>query len=363
MAKNSTTAIVRQQVGPRQVDFKMPMRGGGGGVQAGDWVENLLAGGTASTLSKIILQPFDTSKTLLQAAGELRGRYAGNLSQCMVRLVKERGLGGLYTGFLASIAVSAPSSAVFAVGYEFSKNALESTPLHQFAPVLAAALGNVTASIVRVPPEVIKQRVQAAVYKNVFEATSQLWAKEGIRGFYCGYSSMIARDIPYSAVQFTVFEMLKKLRSQRLQKEGGQQAVKSGKHMANDLWMGAVAGAVASSLTNPLDVVKTRVMTQTRGGNVVHGGLRSIAKQIWMEEGLKGFGRGILARVLYKVPASAVFLVCYEAMKRILRSARRARQQLKTLPEASAKSRVHNEALASDPLPLTTPVHTNSAYL
>jgi hypothetical protein len=164
MAKNSTTAIVRQQVGPRQVDFKMPMRGGGG-VQAGDWVENLLAGGTASTLSKIILQPFDTSKTLLQAVGELRGRYAGNLSQCMVRLVKERGLGGLYTGFLASIAVSAPSSAVFAVGYEFSKNALESTPLHQFAPVLAAALGNVTASIVRVPPEVIKQRVQAAVYK------------------------------------------------------------------------------------------------------------------------------------------------------------------------------------------------------
>ncbi|KAH8965869.1 hypothetical protein BDL97_04G139000 [Sphagnum fallax] len=346
MAKNGTTAIVRQQVGPRQVDFKMPMRGGGG-VQAGDWVENLLAGGTASTLSKIILQPFDTSKTLLQAVGELRGRYAGNLGQCMVRLVKERGLGGLYTGFLASIAVSAPSSAVFAVGYEFSKNALESTPLHQFAPVLAAALGNVTASIVRVPPEVIKQRVQAAVYKNVFEATSQLWAKEGIQGFYCGYSSMLARDIPYSAVQFTVFEMLKKLRSQRLQKEGGQQAVKSGKHMANDLWMGAVAGAVASSLTNPLDVVKTRVMTQTRGGNVVHGGLRSIAKQIWMEE----------------VPASAVFLVCYEAMKRILRSARRARQQLKALPEESAKSRVHNEALASDPLPLTTPVHTNSAYL
>jgi hypothetical protein len=57
----------------------------------------------------------------------------------------------------------------------------------------------------------------------------------------------IARDIPYSAVQFTVFEMLKKLRSQRLQKEGGQQAVKSGKHMANDLWMGAV-GPLSQSL-------------------------------------------------------------------------------------------------------------------
>jgi hypothetical protein len=41
--------------------------------------------------------------------------------------------------------------------------------------------------------------------------------------------------------------MLKKLRSQRLQKEGGQQAVKSGKHMANDLWMGAV-GPLSQSL-------------------------------------------------------------------------------------------------------------------
>jgi len=34
-------------------------------------------------------------------------------------------------------------------------------------------------------------------------------------------------------------------------------------------------------------------------------------------------------------------------MKRILRSARRARQQLKALPEASAKPMVQNEALAS----------------
>lgn len=101
---------------------------------------------------------------MLQAAGEVRGQY-GSLCQCMVKLVKERGVCGLYTGFLASVAVSAPSSAVFAAGYEFSKIAPESTPLHQFAPVLAAALGNVSASVVRVPPEVIKQRVQAGVYK------------------------------------------------------------------------------------------------------------------------------------------------------------------------------------------------------
>lgn len=35
------------------------------------------------------------------------------------------------------------------------------------------------------------ERVWVADCRNVFEATSQLWAKEGIRGFYCGYSSMV----------------------------------------------------------------------------------------------------------------------------------------------------------------------------
>lgn len=106
----------------------------------------------------------------VQATKELRGGYT-NLAQCMVGLVRNRGFGALYTGFLASIAVSAPSSAVFAAGYEFSKAWVEKAshdsalPLLQLAPVLAAAFGNVAASVVRVPPEIIKQRVQAGIYR------------------------------------------------------------------------------------------------------------------------------------------------------------------------------------------------------
>lgn len=49
---------------------------------------------------------------------------------------------------------------------------------------------------------------------------------------------------------------------------------------------GQIAGAIASALTTPLDVVKTRVLTQARfgAGAVVHTGLRNTAKKIWMEE-------------------------------------------------------------------------------
>ncbi|KAL2649808.1 hypothetical protein R1flu_017936 [Riccia fluitans] len=302
-------------------------------VTSGVWTDNFMSGASASLCSKIILQPFDTSKTLLQATKDLRGGYS-NLAQCMVGLVRNRGFGALYTGFLASIAVSAPSSAVFAAGYEFSKTWIEkaaqdkAVPLLQVAPILAAAFGNLVASVVRVPPEIIKQRVQAGIHQNVFEATRAVWMKEGLAGFYRGYTAMVARDIPYSALQFMTFEILKKRRRNGLSSSQQQQGnvKKNGKDFMTDLWMGAIAGAVASSLTTPLDVVKTRVMTQTVTQKLAQPELSNVIKQIWVEEGFVGFGRGMLPRVLYKVPASAVFLVCYEAMKRVLSSTRRARQ-------------------------------------
>ncbi|CAM6082305.1 unnamed protein product [Calypogeia fissa] len=302
--------------------------------KAGDWADNFVSGASASLCSKIILQPFDTSKTLLQAAREVRGNYT-NLVQCMVGLVKNRGFGALYTGFLASIAVSAPSSAVFAAGYEFSKNWIEKAsvdstlPLKTVAPVLAAAFGNIAASVVRVPPEIIKQRVQAGIYRDVLGAIQAVYARDGLTGFYRGYTAMVLRDVPYSALQFLTFEVLKKERQKLRVRRNKNEESKRGKDLMNDLWMGAIAGAVASSLTTPLDVVKTRIMTQTPAGSIAYTGLGNTVKQIWAEEGFMGFTRGMAPRVLYKVPASAVFLVCYEAMKRIMSSARRARQMKK----------------------------------
>jgi solute carrier family 25 S-adenosylmethionine transporter 26 len=105
----------------------------------------------------------------------VRGSY-NNLGQCIAGVVKQGGVCKLYTGFLASVAVSGPSSAVFIACYECSKNAIEKVAatfppplasIQNIAPILAAAFGNLAASTVRVPPEVIKQRVQAGLYRCV----------------------------------------------------------------------------------------------------------------------------------------------------------------------------------------------------
>lgn len=307
------------------------------------WAENFVSGASASFLSKLILQPFDTTKTILQGSKEVRGQY-NNLVECAVGLVRTKGTWSLYRGLLASVAVSAPSSAVFFTVYEQVKKAVETVSMHPSlplglllpaAPTIAAAVGNVFSSVVRVPPEVIKQRVQAGFYKNMLEAGVTIWKDEGIAGFYTGYSSMVARDIPYAAVQFTVFETFKRRRQNMLRERAARLGVdenenlNQGAHLLSNLWIGGVSGAMASIVTSPIDVVKTRVMTQKIVGGGAYMGMRQTFARIWAEEGIVAFGRGLAPRVLYKVPASAVFLVCYEAIKRFFRAARLARESEK----------------------------------
>eukprot|EP00899_Mesostigma_viride_P021890 jgi/Mesvir1/29702/Mv00935-RA.1 len=173
-------------------------------------LEHFVAGLSASFATKLLLQPFDTAKTVMQGT---RASMAGgaNMAACMRHIVATRGVPGLYTGLLGSMATSAPSTGVFVTVYETVKAALTkaapaTTP---FAPMVAALVGNMVASVVRVPPEVVKQRVQMGLYPNMVAACGTMWQQGGVRAFYLGYWAQLIRDIPYSALQFATFEALK----------------------------------------------------------------------------------------------------------------------------------------------------------
>ena len=71
-----------------------------------------------------------------------------------------------------------------------------------FPEVVCGALGALAASVVRVPQEVLKQRVQADIYPNAFTGAAKLISTEGIGGFYKGYFATISRDVP-SQIQTT----------------------------------------------------------------------------------------------------------------------------------------------------------------
>jgi solute carrier family 25 S-adenosylmethionine transporter 26 len=78
-------------------------------------------------------------------------------------------------------------------------------------------------------------------------------------GLYSGFGVTVMREIPFSAIQFPLYEAMKTAWA----KAQGVETVAPWQSAA----CGSAAGGVAAALTCPLDVVKTRLML----GKDVHG--------------------------------------------------------------------------------------------
>ena len=80
---------------------------------------------------------------------------------------------------------------------------------------------------------------------------------------------------------------------------------------------GAGAGAIASAVTTPFDVAKTRLQTQGDSGKRYKGMFDALAT-IWREERLRGYVRGIRPRVVFHATSGAICWSVYEYMKQLI---------------------------------------------
>uniref|UniRef100_M1BVS6 S-adenosylmethionine transporter n=1 Tax=Solanum tuberosum TaxID=4113 RepID=M1BVS6_SOLTU len=121
-------------------------------------------------------------------------------------------LKGLYSGLLGNLAGVLPASAIFVGVYEPAKQKLlKMFPenLSAVAHLTAGALGGIAASFVRVPTEVIKQRMQTRQFASAPDAVRLIVSKEGFKGLYAGYGPFLLRDLPFDAIQFCIYEQLR----------------------------------------------------------------------------------------------------------------------------------------------------------
>ncbi|KAF9242672.1 mitochondrial carrier domain-containing protein [Melanogaster broomeanus] len=266
------------------------------------FAQSLIAGGAA-----------DTVKTRLQSAQGF---------------LKAGGFRGIYKGVGSVVVGSAPGAAIFFSTYEMAKQSL---PLHgQLAPLnhmISASIGEIAACLVRVPTEVIKTRTQTSSYGSA-ATTSVAAAKivlrhEGIKGFYRGFGTTIMREIPFTSLQFPLYELLKL----RLSLALGARPLRAPEAAI----CGSIAGGVAAALTTPLDVLKTRVMLDMRVctrpsvpsshidpsfPNIQNESqipsLLARFQQIRTNEGPRALFAGVVPRTLWISAGGAVFLGVYE---------------------------------------------------
>lgn len=127
-------------------------------------------------------------------------------------------------------------------------------------------VGDLAASIVYVPSEVLKTRLQLQGrynnphfksgynYRGTVDAARTIIRTEGPAALFHGYKATLYRDLPFSALQFMFWEQFHAWARQHKQSRDVGVPL--------ELLTGGLAGGLAGVITCPLDVVKTRLQTQ-----------------------------------------------------------------------------------------------------
>ena len=134
------------------------------------------------------------------------------------------------------------------------------------------------------------------------ETFKNILRNEGITAFWKGNIPAELLYISYGAVQFSAYRQCTHLLHPL--------------HLSNKaeaFVAGAVAGATATTLTYPLDLLRTRFAAQ--GPQKVYKSLRSGIRDIARQEGAKGFSQGLAAAVTQVVPYMGLFFGTYETLR------------------------------------------------
>ncbi|CAD5228186.1 unnamed protein product [Bursaphelenchus okinawaensis] len=242
-----------------------------------------LAGGAGAGLAvDLSLYPLDTLKTRLQskdgfkASGGFQGIY--------------RGMGSVALG-------SAPGAACFFLTYQKIKSMVGKQSA--LVDAAAASCGEISACLIRVPTEIVKQRAQVSK-KSVVKIAGYLYKTAGVGAFYKGYVSTLSREIPFAFIQYPLWEKLKHKIAER-----NNQSKASPFQSA---CAGSVSGSFSAGITTPLDVAKTRIMLgTTRTSNPFLA-----LSEIYRTEGIRPMFSGFTPRCAWMGIGGFVYFFSYE---------------------------------------------------
>jgi len=275
------------------------------------FVHHMIAGSTAGLMEHFALYPVDTFKTHLQ----VRASAASSSTALCRELLAERGFIGLWRGCSTMFMGCIPAHAAYFSIFEKVKT-LTGADLPGHHPLGAAAAGS-AASVahdgILTPMDVCKQRMQLGLHQSVMGCIRDVSAKEGAGAFFRSLPTTLAMNVPYAAALVTANETFKTM----LTADDAPPSI--GVFLAS----GAGAGAAAALITNPMDVVKTRLQTpqQLLSGELAIGkqfGFKRTVGMIMKREGKGAFLRGVGPRVALHTPAAAISWTTYEFVKGLI---------------------------------------------
>ena len=258
-----------------------------------------LAGSLSGTCSTLLFQPLDLVKTRVQQTGP-----STSLVRVISTVVSQDSVRGLWRGLVPSLVRTVPG-----VGLYFSSTHQMKTSLCDGRPTalqsaLIGSSARALAGSVMIPFTVIKTRFESRAfnYSSTAHALSSILRTEGLRGLTRGLGPTLVRDVPFSGLYLMVYEQLKTWVPEEVSRTQSSAAV----HFS----CGLVAGLLASLVTQPADVIKTRLQLSSGSGLRLTGAVL----QIYRDRGLGGFTTGIVPRSLRSTLMAALAWTVYERM-------------------------------------------------
>jgi solute carrier family 25 protein 39/40 len=273
------------------------------------------------------------------------------------KIARNEGITTLWRGLSPTLVMTVPANIIYFTGYDWLRYN-HASPVNRvvsdgYAPLVAGSIARILAAMVVSPVEMFRTRMQASTstsstghFADTVASIREMVQMRGYTSLWRGLTLTLWRDVPFSGIYWWGYETIRgsltdareRSRGRELDRDGPRSRARTRSqsrenHTAtftDSFTAGALSGAVASILTMPFDVGKTRQQVFKDSPHPTSGPARILAPEersmpkflwhIFKTEGAAGLWKGWVARTLKVAPACAIMISCYEVGKRMARS-------------------------------------------
>ncbi|GLT94358.1 hypothetical protein SLE2022_121030 [Rubroshorea leprosula] len=316
-------------------------------------LKGFVEGGIASIVAGASTHPLDLIKVRMQLHGESHvvpnpslqvcrpalavGSVTGNISISQisqptrvgpismgVRIVQSEGMAALFSGVSATILRQTLYSTTRMGLYDILKTKWtdrEKGDLPLMRKITAGLIAGAVGAAVGNPADVAMVRMQAdgrlpidqrRNYKSVVDALGQMTKQEGIGSLWRGSGLTVNRAMIVTASQLATYDQVKEM----ILKKGAM-----GDGIGTHVTASFAAGFVAAVASNPIDVIKTRVMNMKvePGEAAPYKGAMDCALKTVRAEGPMALYKGFIPTISRQGPFTVVLFVTLEQVRKLLK--------------------------------------------
>lgn len=281
-------------------------------------------GGLASAGAACCTHPLDLIKVHFQTAQSsgASGSTASSSSvrptmvSTTVRIIRADGVLALYSGLTASLLRQLTYSTTRFGMYEVGKQQLapdgHTIPFYQ--RVLLAGVSGAAGGLVGSPADMINVRMQNDIklppaerrnYRNAIDGLIKVYRFEGPKALFNGASMATSRAIMMTIGQLSMYDQIKYIMLTYFSSIFED-------NVSTHLTASTLTGAVATSLTQPLDVLKTRLMNSTENQ---YRSVGHCIRDLYQTSGVLGFFKGYVPAFVRLAPHTILTFVFLEQLR------------------------------------------------